>query len=104
MKPTAPATKMPEEDWQNPRVSGVNKLPPRNSSWPCPDLASGLASSYDYSPWLQSLNSADAWRFHWVPDPASRPAVFFRVDFDASNWGTIPVPACWELKGHAIPV
>lgn len=93
-----------DEDWQNPLILGINKLPPRNSSWPCPDAASGLSSDYDHSPWLRSLNSPDAWRFHWAPDPVSRPVDFYQTGFDASDWGTIPVPACWELHGHGIPV
>ncbi|EIP98346.1 beta-galactosidase/beta-glucuronidase [Opitutaceae bacterium TAV1] len=113
-----------EADWQNPLVFGVNKLPPRNSAWPCPDAASGWASDYDHSPWVRSLNSgadnADAsdrdggnrggeWLFHWSPDPRWRPAGFHEPDYIADpsrpvaapavGWRPIAVPSCWELEG-----
>ncbi|WP_043586430.1 glycoside hydrolase family 2 TIM barrel-domain containing protein [Geminisphaera colitermitum] len=105
----SPAAGVPQnaEDWQKPLVLGINKLPPRNSSWPCPDAASGFASDYDHSPWLASLNSEDAWSFHWSPDPASRPVDFYRPDYTpdaATGWTTLAVPACWELRGHGVPV
>src|SRR3954468_13230203 len=43
-------------DWENPRVFGRNKLPPRNAAWPCPDAISAWSSNYDSSPWVRSLN------------------------------------------------
>jgi beta-galactosidase len=87
-------------DWQNQAVFGINKLPPRNTAWPCPDTASAWKSNYDYSPWVQSLNGS--WSFSWAPDPDSRPKNFFSPDFDASKWKNITVPSCWELEGLKI--
>jgi beta-galactosidase len=89
-------------DWENPLVFGRNKLPPRNSAWPCPDAASALTSTYETSPWLRSLDGD--WSFHWSPDPMSRPTEFFRPDFDVSGWRSIPVPSCWELQGYGVPL
>src|SRR5215468_3954366 len=82
-------------EWEDPLVFEQNKLPPRCPAWPCPDAASGWKSSYDFSPWVVSLNGD--WLFHWSPDPASRPVDFYTTAFDVSNWKTIPVPSCWEL-------
>ena len=87
-------------EWQNPLVSGVNKLPPRNAAWPCPDSDSGWKSSYDHSPWVTALNGK--WSFHWAPDPDSRPLDFYLPEFDASGWNQIPVPSCWELEGFKV--
>ncbi|MGN6553931.1 MAG: glycoside hydrolase family 2 TIM barrel-domain containing protein [Verrucomicrobiota bacterium] len=89
-------------EWENPRVFGVNKLPPRNSAWPCPDASTGWQSDYDHSPWLQSLNGD--WLFHWSPDPEHRPTGFFEPGFDASAWKSIRVPMCWELQGYGVPI
>jgi beta-galactosidase len=90
-------------EWQDPLVFGRNKLPPRNSAWPCPDAKSGWTSRYEHSsPWVRSLDGD--WTFHWSPDPDSRPANFFTPNFDASNWKTIPVPSCWELQGYGVPM
>ena len=85
-------------DWQNPLVTGINKLPPRNPAWPCPDADSGWKSDYDHSPWVRFLNGE--WAFHWAPDPGSRPQDFFQPDFDDSKWNKIAVPSCWELEGY----
>ena len=92
----------PLPEWENPLVSGVNKLPPRNPAWPCPDSASGWKSDYDHSPWVKSLDGN--WDFHWSPNPDSRPKDFFTPDFDASGWQQIPVPSCWELQGYGVPI
>ncbi|MDR2463199.1 MAG: hypothetical protein LBD30_05415, partial [Verrucomicrobiales bacterium] len=89
-----------DADWQNPLVLGINKLPPRNPAWPCPDEASGWRSDYDHSPWVLPLNGK--WRFHWSPDPVSRPEKFYEPDFDTAEWGEIPVPSCWEFEGQKI--
>lgn len=99
-----PAENASAPDWENPLVLGVGKLPPRNPSWPAPDAASGWASHYDRSPWVLSLNGETGWAFHWVAEPSMRPADFYRREFDASGWGELPVPACWELHGHGVPI
>lgn len=87
-------------EWQNPRITGIDKLPPRNTAWPNPDAASGWKSDYDHSPWVISLNGH--WSFHWSLDPATRPANFYTENFDISHWDTIAVPSNWELEGEKI--
>src|ERR1035437_3143615 len=89
-------------EWENPLVFGRNKLPPRNTAWPCPDAKSGWTSSYEHSPWVHSLGGD--WSFHWSPDPDSRPKEFFAPDFDASGLKRIPVPSCWEFQGYGVPM
>ena len=74
-------------DWQNPLVLGINKLPPRNTAWPCPDAASAWKSNYDTSPWMHSLNGQ--WSFHWEPNTRTRPDNFYETNFDASKWDKI---------------
>ena len=89
-------------EWENPLVFGINKLPPRNPAWPCPDTMSGWKSDYDHSPWVKSLDGN--WNFCWSPNPDSRPKNFFAPDFDASGWKQISVPSCWELQGYGTPL
>ena len=98
----AEATTANPPEWQNPLVIGENKLPPRNPAWPCPDAASGWSSSYDHSPWVQSLNGS--WLFHWSPDPDSRPINFYSPNFDSADWKSLPVPSCWEMQGYGFPM
>ncbi|HTJ11560.1 MAG TPA: glycoside hydrolase family 2 TIM barrel-domain containing protein [Dinghuibacter sp.] len=90
------------QNWQDPLIFGVNKLPARFTAWPCPDTASGWASDYDHSPWVVSLDGT--WRFHWSPEPSRRPLDFFRTDFDTSGFGSLRVPSCWELSGYGTPI
>lgn len=100
MSSTSAAENYDQAEWQNPRIFGINKLPPRFTAWPCPDAESAWQSSYDRSPWVKSLNGA--WDFHWAPDPDHRARGFYELNFDASAWKHIPVPSCWELEGFKI--
>ncbi len=86
--------------WQDPTITGIHKLPPRNATWPNPNTDSGWKSDYEHSPWVESLDGG--WRFHWSPDPISRPKDFYKENFDVSRWNTIAVPSNWELEGEKI--
>ena len=48
-----------------------------------------------------SLNGT--WRFHWCGEPAQKPEGFERADFDDSDWQTIDVPSCVEMRGYGVP-
>ncbi|MBD3872871.1 MAG: DUF4981 domain-containing protein [Acidobacteria bacterium] len=89
-------------DWENPQMIGRNKEAPRATALPFPDPATALAADAAGSPWYRSLNGD--WSFHWSPNPAQRPIEFYRPDFDIKSWGTIPVPANWQLHGHGYPI
>ena len=49
-----------------------------------------------------SLNGT--WKFHGSLRPAERPLDFYRTDFDDAAWGTMPVPASWQMHGFDIPI
>ena len=87
---------------QNPLVIGVNKLPARTSFWAAPSLDEAQKTNYDQSIWVKSLNGN--WRFHWSPDPQSRPIDFFKSNFSHDNWDYIPVPSTIERQGHGVPL
>ena len=44
------------------------------------------------------------WQFHWSKDPESRPADFYREDYDVSGWDKIKVPGNWQLQGFGKPI
>jgi beta-galactosidase len=89
-------------EWEDERVFAVGTEAPRATGWPFPDRASALAGDPAATPWRHSLNGT--WKFHWAPRPDARPADFFRADFDDAAWGTLPVPANWQIHGHGIPL
>ena len=75
-------------DWQDPQVVGVNRIP--------------MSSSFETDGDKLILNGV--WDFCWYETVDSRSADFFRTDFDASGWDTMPVPGMWELNGYGDPV
>ena len=90
-------------DWENPEVNSVNRLPARTYTVPLADEAAALSDALvPETPYAVSLNGD--WKFKWTGDPARRPADFWEVGFDDSGWGTIDVPSCVEMRGYGIPI
>lgn len=89
-------------DWENPKVFGINKEPAHATLMVFPDRNSALNSSTTMSPFYHSLNGD--WKFHWVNKPADRPLEFFDPEFDVEHWDEIPVPGNWQMFGYGIPI
>ncbi len=90
------------QEIQDPLVIGINKLPARTSFWPSPSFKEARNTHYDQSVWVKSLNGD--WRFHWSPDPQSRPIDFYKSDYSHDNWDYIPVPSTIERQGYGVPL
>ena len=90
-------------DWENPAVNSINRLPARTYAMPLADEASALTDALEpATPYAMSLNGD--WKFNWVGDSARRPLDFWKTDFDDSGWATIDVPSCVEMRGYGIPI
>jgi beta-galactosidase len=76
--------------WNDVSVYEINRLYPRTNVIPVGEQ------------WSQCLNGD--WKFYWVDSPSKAPADFFKADYDVSKWGTIKVPANWELNGYGTPI
>ena len=85
-------------DWENPAVTNINRLPGRAYAFPYPDEASAKAGT---SPWVQPLNGR--WKFHYAETPAEAPQDFHEEGFDTSAWDDIPVPSNWQMCGYGHP-
>lgn len=85
---------------QDPKVTGVNKLPPRTAIWPAPSLEEAKVADYEHSAWVKSLNGQ--WMFHWSPDPESRLAEFYKPEYPRTGWATIEVPSTIERQGYGV--
>ena len=81
-------------DWENPHVLGINKLPYHATLQ--------LPSKWKECKEIVSLDGQ--WLFHWSKDPESRPADFYKEDFDVSSWDKINVPGNWQLQGFGKPI
>ena len=89
-------------DWENPAVNSRNRLPARAYSMPLESEQAALSGDLEPAiAYKLSLNGD--WKIYWVGDPARRPLDFFRTDFDDSDWATIDVPSCVEMRGYGIP-
>jgi beta-galactosidase len=89
-------------EWQDPRVVGINKLPPRAEFGTYATTAQAIKLDWRASPFFKSLNGN--WKFAWAGRPADRPTDFYKTDFDDSKWSKIKVPSCWETSGYGIPI
>ena len=89
-------------DWENLAVNSRNREPARTYSMP---LASEDAAFTDAlepeSPYKVSLNGI--WKISWAGNPDLRVKDFWRTDFSDTDWFTIDVPSCVELRGFGSP-
>ncbi len=83
-------TKAELNAWNDVNVYEINRLYPRSNVIPVGEQ------------WSQCLNGD--WKFKWSETPSKAPADFYKADYDVSSWGTIKVPANWELNGCGTPI
>ncbi|MBN2508500.1 MAG: DUF4981 domain-containing protein [Verrucomicrobia bacterium] len=96
------------EDWQNPKLTGLNHLPPHASMIICPNAATARKiqlvhnSERVKSPWYRSLNGP--WTYHYASNLLGRVPEFWQPAFDDRAWPAIPVPSNVEKHGYGIPI
>ena len=86
--------------WENPEVYAENKLPARATLTPY--LSADDALKRGESPLVMDISGE--WRFSWSATPDAAPEGFEAVDYDDSQWGSIPVPGNWEINGYGVPI
>lgn len=90
------------EPWQDHQVFAINKEPGHATLFPFRTEQAALIGNKEQSRHFMLLNGI--WQFDWQKSPANRPLGFEQPDFDDSHWGTIPVPANWEIEGYGHPI
>ncbi|MBQ0074214.1 MAG: beta-galactosidase [Prevotella sp.] len=83
-----------QHDWENPHVLGINKLP-YHATLQLPSRESECKE-------IVSLDGK--WSFRWSKDPDSRPAEFYKNDYDVAKWDKIDVPGNWQMQGYGKPI
>ena len=81
-------------DWENPAVLGINKLPYHATLQ--------LPSKQKDCKEIVSLDGD--WLFHWSRNPEEWIVEFYRDDYDASGWVKIAVPGNWQTQGYGTPI
>ncbi|MEX2602821.1 MAG: glycoside hydrolase family 2 TIM barrel-domain containing protein [Gracilimonas sp.] len=91
------AAQTPENDWENPEVTGINKFAPHVNVISFQNEELAKEGDFRKSAYYQSLNGD--WDFNWSRNPAKRPANFYENNFDLSGWSKITVPGSWQMQG-----
>jgi beta-galactosidase len=98
----------PLQDWENPRLTGVNHEKPHASMVICPDATTAWKIQFVHnservkSPFYRSLNGQ--WKYHYSSNQLARVPDFWRPEFNDRPWTTIPVPSNVEKHGYGIPI
>ncbi len=91
-----------QNDWENPNVNQINKLPSRATFYNFDSKAQALSGNREASSSYKSLNGD--WQFKWVAKPSEALTNFQENNFDASKWDKIDVPSNWEMRGYGKPI
>ncbi|WP_179021785.1 glycoside hydrolase family 2 TIM barrel-domain containing protein [Winogradskyella forsetii] len=88
--------------WEDPQVSGLNRMPAKATSVSYASAERALEGHREASSRYQLLNGD--WKFAFAEVPSSAPKDFYKDNFDDSKWKTIPVPSNWELQGYGTAI
>ncbi len=89
-------------DWENPQIFGINSEKSHSHFIPFGNMEDALTYEPNRSVFHKSLNGK--WKFKWSRQPQKRPILFYRDDYDTSNWDDIAVPSNWQIKGYGVPI
>ncbi len=89
-------------DWENPHVNQINKLPARSTFYSFDNKAQAIKGNRAASSLFKSLNGN--WKFSWAPNPSEEVKDFEKTDFNTSKWKNIDVPSNWEMRGYGTPI
>ena len=87
-----------ESRWQNVNINQQNREPRRANFFAFENLEK--AQSFDKKKSTNYLSMEGMWKFNFVKDHNKRPANFFALKYDDSQWKDFPVPGLFELNGY----
>ena len=92
------ASAQSESRWQNVNINQQNREPRRANFFAFESL--DKAQSFDKKKSANYLSMEGMWKFNFVKDHNKRPANFFTLKYDDSQWKDFPVPGLFELNGY----
>ena len=87
-----------ESRWQNVNINQQNREPRRANFFAFENLEK--AQSFDKKKSANYLSMEGMWKFNFVKDHNKRPANFFALKYDDSQWKDFPVPGLFDLNGY----
>ena len=92
------ASAQSESRWQNVNINQQNREPRRANFFAFESL--DKAQSFDKKKSANYLSMEGMWKFNFVKDHNKRPANFFTLKYDDSQWKDFLVPGLFELNGY----
>ena len=90
------------DEWQDPFVNQINRMPMHTNYFAYESEDIALKGCKFSSENILSLNGL--WDFNWVENSNQRPTEFYKVGYNAMDWGKMPVPGIWEFNGYGDPL
>lgn len=110
LEETTPQALPERNKWEDETVFGVNKLPAHATFMPYATTEALRADAARYAkPWLapegaEWLTLNGLWKLHWTTTTTAAPGEEYWADeADVTEWDTISVPSCLEMKGYGSP-
>lgn len=94
----SPALAQTVAEWEQPEVVRQGAEPMHTTFDGFETRAGALSRDVAKSRYHLSLDGD--WKFNLSATPESRPADFFKPDFDVTGWGTMKVPGILQAEGH----
>ncbi|MDO4995193.1 MAG: glycoside hydrolase family 2 TIM barrel-domain containing protein [Bacteroidales bacterium] len=83
--------------WQDPGKNSDNRRVSVADFFAYENDALAMAGKKEHSSRFLSMDGT--WKFNFVRNANERPEGFFALDYDDSDWDTMPVPGMWEMNG-----
>lgn len=96
-----PGIELIDKCWHDLQINEINRVPMHTDFFMYESAAKALAGDITKSSNFLTLHGN--WKFNWVENADQRPTDCFGVDYDDSQWKTMPVPGIWELNGYGDP-
>lgn len=96
-----PGVELIDKCWHDLQINEINRFPMHTDFFVYESAAKALAGDITKSSNFLTLHGN--WKFNWVENADQRPTDCFGVNYDDSQWKTMPVPGIWELNGYGDP-
>ena len=96
-----PGIELIDKCWHDLQINDINRFPMHTDFFVYESF--GKAMTGDITKSGNFLTLHGNWKFNWVENADQRPKDCFSVDYDDSQWKTMPVPGIWELNGYGDP-
>ncbi|MBC2602151.1 glycoside hydrolase family 2 TIM barrel-domain containing protein [Puniceicoccus vermicola] len=99
--PLSPIDRILGKTFEQPELTGMNRVPMRATQYSYPDVESALVGDRKTSPWWVSLDGT--WRFLYRENPSELPEGIDSADGSGEDWADMPVPSLWPMQGYSFP-